>query len=177
MPLAKFITYNMLTRNFYDNHIFYQCNYDEKIFINLNGRAIELSSANQFQTYLGFKKNMSFNVIEQMKMELFNDIINIVYIDNVIDETIYTQTTNTTGSLYKKDIIRRCQNKDEYLKSFDSLARKNEELKEIYDVLKELIDKLQNNYILIKNHTTTYSRFFKELGQEFREVMNLINFL
>ena len=59
----------------------------------------------------------------------------------------------------------------EILKGVEFINLNDELLKNL------LIDKLQNNYILIKNHTTTYSRFFKELGQEFREVMNLINFL
>jgi hypothetical protein len=48
---------NLLTRNFYDNHIFYQCECDEKIYINLNVEAIELSSKNQFQTST-FKKDV-----------------------------------------------------------------------------------------------------------------------
>jgi predicted lactoylglutathione lyase len=168
--MAKFISNDLLKRTFYENHIFYQCEYDEKIYINLNGKAIELSSSNQFQTYLGFKKNMTFNIVEQVKMELLNDNANIVFIDNVIDEKIFTLTTNSDTSSFRKDIIKRCADKDEYIKAFNTLVNKNDELKEINNLLTELSDKLLNNYILIKNHTSTYSKYFKELGQDFRHV-------
>jgi hypothetical protein len=169
--MAKFISNNLLTRPFYDDHIFYQCEYDEKIYINLNGKAIELSSSNQFQTYLGFKKNMTFNIVEQVKMELLNDNANVVFIDNVIDEKLFTLTTNSEAGSFRKDIIKRCSDKDEYIKAFNTLVNKNDELKEINNLLTELSDKLQNNYILIKNHTSTYSKYFKELGQDFRHVI------
>ncbi len=172
VPIPKFISLNLLTRNFYDNHIFYQCEYEDKVYINLNGKAIELSSNNQFQTFLGFKKNMTFNVIEQVKMELLTDVVSIVFIDNVIDENYYTQSNTNDSSSFKKDIIKRCTNKDEYLYAFNILNRKNDELREIENLLIELCDRLQNNYILIKNHTSTYSKYFKELGQEFRQVIN-----
>lgn len=140
----------------------------------MNGKAIELSSTNHFQTYLGFKKNMTFNVIEQVKMELLSDVASIVYIDNVIDENYYTQTNTSDSLSSKKDIIKRCSSKDEYITTFGNLVRKNEDLKEIDIMLADLCDKLQNNYIFIKNHTATFSRFFKELGQEFRQVIYLI---
>lgn len=172
VPIPKFIDENFLTRNFYNNHIFYQCDYDEKIYINLNGRALELSSTHQFQTYLGFKDNLTFNIVEQLKMELSYDNVTVVYIDNLIDEKLYAKTTNTDPSSFKKDSLKRCSNKDEYVSSLQMLSRKNEELKEIDILLSELCDKLQYNYIIIKNHTSTYSKYFKELGQEFRQVDN-----
>ena len=50
VPLPKCIPANMLIRNFYDNHTFYQCDYDENMHINLNGRVLEVKN-NQFQTY------------------------------------------------------------------------------------------------------------------------------
>ena len=129
-----------------------------------------MSSANQFQTYLGFKKNMTFNIVEQVKMELLNDNANVVFIDNVIDENLFTLSTNSDSGSLRRDIIKRCADKDEYVRAFNSLVNKNDELKIINDLLTELSDKLQNNYILIKNHTSTYSKFFKELGQNFRQV-------
>jgi len=171
VPLSKFISADLLTRNFFDNHIFYQCEYADKIYINLNGKAIEFSSTNQFQTYLGFNKNMTFNVIEQVKMELLSDVVSIVYIDNVIDEKNYTQNNTADQASQRKDVLKRCANKDEYTSAFSILVRKNEELRDIEQMLNELCERLQKNYILIKNHTGTYSKFFKELGQEFRQVI------
>jgi hypothetical protein len=114
---------------------------------------------------------MTFNVVEQVKMELLSDVVNIVYIDNVIDENYFTQTNTADPSSFKKDVIKRYANKDDYFFAFNSLVRKNEELRDIEHMLMEFCERLQNNYILIKNHTGTYSKFFKELGQEFRQVI------
>ena len=118
---------------------------------------------------------MAFNVVEQLKMELLTDVVSIVYIDNVIDENYFTQTNTADPASFKKDVIKRCGNKDDYVASFNSLVRKNEELRDIEQMLNELCERLQNNYILIKNHTGTYSKFFKELGQEFRQVLFFFN--
>ncbi len=95
-------------------------------------------------------------------MELLTDVVSIVFIDNVIDENYYTQSNTNDSSSFKKDIIKRCTNKDEYLYAFNILNRKNDELREIENLLIELCDRLQNKYILIKNHTSTYSKYFKE---------------
>jgi hypothetical protein len=70
----------------------------------------------------------------------------------------------------KKDVIKKQQNKDEYLNEFDKLSKKNPELTDIIPNLNEIIDRLQNNYILIKNHIQTYSKYFQELGCDFRQV-------
>src|SRR5689334_5309839 len=69
-PQPKYITPNMLTRNFYDNHTFYQCEYDEKMYINLNARVIEVNKNNQFRTFLGFKQQMNFNIVEESMREV-----------------------------------------------------------------------------------------------------------
>ncbi len=114
---------------------------------------------------------MAFNVVEQVKMELLSDVVNIVYIDNVIDENYFTQTNLNESATFKKDVLKRCVSKEDYVSAFGSLVRKNEELREVEQMLSELCERLQNNYILIKNHTGTYSKFFKELGQEFRHVI------
>lgn len=170
VPQAKYITPNMLNRPFFDNHVFFQCEYDEKILINLNGRVIQ-SNNNQFQTYLGFKKLMTFNVIDEGQREVSNNYVKVVYIDNVIDETVYNQNNVVTGgSIPKRDVLKRFTTKDEYLTYFQTLCKKNEELREIEPTLNDMIEKLQNNYILIKNHVMTYSKYFQELGTNFRTV-------
>ena len=86
IPPSKYITLNMLTRPFYDNHIFYNCEYEEKMLINLNGKVIQ-SNNNQVQTYLSFKRPMIFNVLDEGMREVGNSCVKAVYIDNVIDES------------------------------------------------------------------------------------------
>jgi len=43
----------MLTRIFYDNHTFFQSEYDPNLYVNLNGKVLELKNETIFQTYLG----------------------------------------------------------------------------------------------------------------------------
>lgn len=171
VPLAKFITPNMLTRSFYDNHTFYQCEYDENMYINLNGKVLELSE-NRFVSFLGFKKMMLFNIIDASSREVDQGIVKVVYADNVIDESVYNQGSHS-ASISKKEIIKRFSSREEYVKYFSNLTKIHDELREIQVMLTELVEKLQNNYILMKNHVYTYSKYFQELGCDFRnEVSN-----
>jgi hypothetical protein len=169
VPPAKYITHNMLNRQFYDNHIFYNCEYDEKLMINLSGKVIQ-STNNQFHTYLSFKRPMLFNVIDEGIRDVGNNCIKVIYIDNVIDETAYSQSSILMNTSSKRDSLKRMVSKDEYINSFLNIMKKNEDLKEMDGLLNELIEKLQNNYILIKNHVLTYSKYFQELGIEYRNV-------
>jgi hypothetical protein len=169
VPLDKYITPNMLIRTFYDNHCFYKCEYDPKLHISLTGRVIQLND-NQFKTFLGYKKPMSFNVIDENMREVGNNYISVVYIDNVIDETVYNQNSIPSGTISKKEFLRRFATKEEYISYFNSLIKKHEELKDIDTQLNDLIEKLQNNYILIKNHVHTFTKYFQELGSDFRQV-------
>jgi len=124
---------------------------------------------------IGFKKSMLFNITDQSLRELSSFSVNITSIDNVIDETTYNEQMNSSSfSISKKDVLRRKETKDDYLTDFEKLSKKNIELSDIYATLSELIDRLQNNYILIKNHITTYSKYFQELGCDFRQVIVLV---
>ena len=46
-----------------------------KIIYKPKGKAIELYLNNQFDTYLGFRKNMAFKVEKQVKIELLADVV------------------------------------------------------------------------------------------------------
>lgn len=170
VPPSKYITHNMLNRAFYDNHLFYHCEYDEKMMINLAGKVIQ-SNNNQFNTYLLFKRPMLFNVIDEGMREVGNSCIKVIYIDNVIDETAFSQSSIMMNTGSKRDSLKRMISKDEYINNFFNLMKKNEDLKEMEILLSELVEKLQNNYILIKNHVLTYSKYFQELGIEYRSAL------
>lgn len=169
VPQSKFITPNMLERHFYDNHTFYQCEYDESIYISLSGRVLQLLD-NQFKTFLGYSKEMKFNMLDTSKRELDNQSIDVVYIDNVINELAYTTSSSTSKAMSKKDSLKRAKTKEDYLSLSNNLAKKYPELREIEFTLIELIERLQNNYILMKNHVLTFTKYFQELGTEFRQV-------
>jgi hypothetical protein len=171
VPAAKFIAPNMLTRTFYDNHTFYECEYDPKYQINLNGKVIEIKN-NQFHTYLGFKKPMLFNSIEESFKEIQNGLLKIIYIDNVVDETVYNQNSSTASSAPKKEILKKFNSKEEYIKFFYNFIKTQEDLREIDIALKEFINRLENNYILIKNHVHTYYKYFQELVSDFKSYMS-----
>lgn len=167
VPLAKFITPNMLLRPFYDNHTFYECEYDPNFFINLNGKVIEYKN-NQINTFLGFKKPMVFNALEETMREVNNTSIKMISIDNVIDETIYNTNTASVSNAPKKELLKRYNNKEDYVRYFNNLIKANEDLKDIDLYLADLINKLENNYILIRNHVPSYYKYFQEYVNEFK---------
>ena len=111
VPPSKCISQNMLTKQFYENHLFYQSDYDERTYINLNAKVLEFNN-NTFQTHLGFKKIMFFNVLDQNIMESFTNV-QVIHIDNIIDENMYQTVISSTTSIYKKEMLRRCSSKEE----------------------------------------------------------------
>eukprot|EP00340_Litonotus_pictus_P001492 CAMPEP_0170527216 /NCGR_PEP_ID=MMETSP0209-20121228/12687_1 /TAXON_ID=665100 ORGANISM="Litonotus pictus, Strain P1" /NCGR_SAMPLE_ID=MMETSP0209 /ASSEMBLY_ACC=CAM_ASM_000301 /LENGTH=73 /DNA_ID=CAMNT_0010817597 /DNA_START=45 /DNA_END=262 /DNA_ORIENTATION=- len=56
----------MQTKSFYENHTFFQCDYDPNLFVSVNGRVLILEGGSVFKTYIGFKKDMAFNIIEEV---------------------------------------------------------------------------------------------------------------
>src|SRR5215213_9970334 len=68
VPPSKCVSSSMLTKQFYENHLFYQSEYDDKTYINLQGKVLELNN-NTFQTHLGFRRSMYFNVNDESIMQ------------------------------------------------------------------------------------------------------------
>ncbi len=111
VPPTKCITANMLTTQFYENHCFYQCEYDDRTYLNLLGKVIELNN-NTFQTHLGFKRLMYFNIIDESILEAMPNV-QIIHIDNIIDESMYQTVISSSASIYKKEMLRKCPSKEE----------------------------------------------------------------
>lgn len=170
VPPAKNIAPNMLIRTFFDNHTFFHCEYDEKMQISLNGRVLQFNN-NQFTTFLGYKRIMTFNVLDESMREVSNNYIKVIYIDNVIDETTYN-VTSSHGNFPKKEVLKKCSNMEDYIKYFTNLSKLNADLQEIDSTLDTLIKKLLNNYILIKNHVNTYSKYFQESCSDFKQFLS-----
>ena len=169
VPPAKYITQNMFILSFYENHIFFQCDYDPSLFISLSGKVIQQNPSEEyFQTYIGYKKHMRFNVLGKSYRELpFTGVdspptIAAINIDNVIDENCYNPpNTSMKESTIKRDVLTRYETKEEYLNFYKQLLN-NQDYKEVDNYLTSTIKRMMNDYILIKNHIQTYLMYFLE---------------
>ena len=175
IPSSKYLIPSMLNKHFFENHTFYQCDYHPTLFISLHGRVLEHSQT-LFKSYIGFKKDMSFNIVEELYREVSisgvssNPTIKVIYIDNVVDETCYNESLpQSTGQ--KKEILNRYNSKEEYLAFFKTYCKeKPTEGGYIESQLREISDKMINNYIFIKNHVETYAMHFQ---QEFSAIKSV----
>lgn len=120
VPPPKSIVQSYLNRNFYEGHLFFQSEYDEKTYIDLHGKVLELTN-NTFQTYMGksllnigYKKIMNFNIIDQTFMESLGPHVQVIHVDNIIDENLHQTTVITSASMIKREQLRKCYSKDEY---------------------------------------------------------------
>lgn len=177
IPSAKYVSTQ--NKNFYENHTFYQSEYEPNYLVSLQGKVLEHKDT-AFYTYLGFKKDMVFNI----EQELYRDVniqgvsssptIKIIFIDNVIDETSYNSTVNPNSNANKKDSLNRLNTKDEYLSYLKSYMIANPGFKEIDIILNEVTDKMINNYILIKNHVQTYAMYFQQEFNSLKQVSSIM---
>ena len=52
-------------KSFYYNHIFKKSEFDSNLYTNFFGRVLKSISEKTFDTYLGWKKKMTLNIVEQ----------------------------------------------------------------------------------------------------------------
>jgi hypothetical protein len=186
-PAPKYINSNMLNKAFYENHIFFQSDYEPNLFVSLSGKVLQYKK-NLFESYLGFKKFMLFNVVGESYREVNiqgvvggSNTIKVINIDNVIDEACYNPpTSNHRETVVRKDSLVRYSTKQEYLQFYkNSLQNNKYEFREVDEMLNEACRKLMNDYILIKKYIFTYSKYFKEAFTPIKEVsiyrLNYIN--
>jgi hypothetical protein len=79
----------------------------------LQGRVLELNN-NTFQTHLGYKRAMYFNILDETIMENIPNV-QITHIDNIIEDSMYQTVISSSASIYKKEMLRKCQSKEEYV--------------------------------------------------------------
>lgn len=177
VPSFKYVTQNMLNKSFFENHTFYQCEYDSSLFISLQGKVLKFEN-NAFKTYLGHKKEMVFNVVEELYKEVniqgltINPTIKAMSIDNVIDESCYNTTNINVNNNFKKEAFVRFNTKEEYKNFYKNYFKSNPtEYKEIETALNELAEKLINNYILIKNYVPVYAMHFQQESNPFKKLL------
>ena len=107
-PKKRLIVETMLTKNFYNNHIFYKSPYDESLYINLNGKVLKYEHP-KFKTFLGWNKDMILTIKDSTK--LFNDI-QCFQLDNVCDDILYSETKSTSN----KNQLEKKKTREEYVK-------------------------------------------------------------
>ena len=177
IPSSRYLSPNMITRNFYENHMFFSCEYDRSLMVSLSGKVMEVISNSTLGTYLGFRKSMQFNIVEELDRCINipgnnnSNSVRIVHIDNIIDEDSYNPMISSSIQAPKnKDALKQCSSSDEYIEYYHQMSKKNYEFQEVEIILNELITKLKNNYILIKNHVQAYAMYFHQDGVNFRDV-------
>lgn len=183
-PSNKYISHTMLNKVFYENHIFFQSDYDPTLFVSLSGKVLQQNlSEIYFQSYIGFKKYMKFNVIGEGMREInvhgvsSSCTIKVTNIDNVIDETCYNPPSNALKeSMIKKDILVRYDKKEEYIQFYKSAVKSNNyEFREVEVLLNESCKRIINDYILIKRYLLTFSRYFKEAFTPIKDVRIILS--
>lgn len=173
IPSAKYVSTQ--NKNFYESHTFYQSEYEPNYLISLQGKVLEHKDK-AFHTYLGFKKEMVFNVEDELYRGVNiqgvsgNPTVKTIYIDNVIDENSYNSSVSSTLTKNKNDSFNRLNTKDEYLTYFKNCVKMNPSMKEVEVMLNEITDKMINNYILIKNHIQTYAMHFQQEFNPLKQV-------
>jgi hypothetical protein len=160
IPQKRFVSEPMFNLNFYNNHIYRQCPYDDSKYINLNGKVLELKNGSKFVSFLGWKKqNLEFNIKDQAST---TDGIMLLSIDNVCDESSYSEPSNISKDNQQSSTIRRLERREEYIQQKNNWEQSlnKEEFKKAMTSLEAFTDALRYKYIFLKGHEMYYSGYF-----------------
>ena len=159
-PKQSKINEIMLTKNFYNNHIYYKNPFNESLLINLNGKVIKYEHP-KIKTYLGWSKEMIFNIVESVK--IFDNNIQCLVLDNICDELYYdiTKVTISKSQLQKKDSM------EEYLKYNETLLNTNIKYKNLQGKISSFKKEMKNNYMFMKGFEDNYCKLFNERKYKF----------
>ena len=157
-------------KSFYYNHIFQKSKFDPSLYTNFYGKVFKLINEKTFKSYLGWKKEMTINIIESSYNE---DNLFFFQIDGICDE----QASDT--KIVKSDKItidvKRCLNSSEYLiyySQFDSPLYNN--FQKGIKSMNSFIVSLKNNYLLIKGHEGYFSQIFNDKISKFISAFEII---
>ena len=170
VPQKKFIIEAMLNRNFYENHIYKVCKYDDKMYINLNGKVLKLENK-KFVSYLGWKKDMEFTIKDNI---VADEDVSCILIDNVCDDGNYNKTSSSVND--PKFNIQRYTSMKEYVEKYTVQEYSFKEFKDTYELFDYKTDCLRNNIIFMKGHEEEYSAYFngdiREIQDAFRSALS-----
>jgi hypothetical protein len=163
IPNKKLINETMLNQNFYNNHIFSICKYDEQMYINLNGKVLKYYHP-KFSSFIGWKKEMTFNIKENFR----TDNIILYLIDNVCDDNGYSTTyskDNNNNNINTNSLIPK-ESMSEYLQLSPNIEFNNDDYKKVLIDIKNFVYKMKNSIIFMKNFENEYSKYFNEDSNE-----------
>ena len=152
-PKKKLIDKANTTKVFYCNHIYYKSSYDDRLYINLNGKVLKYEHP-KFITYLGWKKNMVLTIKDSSKV--LNGV-QCFQLDNVCDEVNYTEakTSAIKSQLQKKKTL------EEYRAYNKTLLETNSVYATVFEEkFKKFIKEMKNNYMFMKGYEESYSKIF-----------------
>ena len=152
-PKKKLIDKANTTKVFYCNHIYYKSSYDDRLYINLNGKVLKYEHP-KFTTYLGWKKNMVLTIKDSSKV--LNGV-QCFQLDNVCDEVNYTEakTSAIKSQLQKKKTL------EEYRAYNKTLLETNSVYATVFEEkFKKFIKEMKNNYMFMKGYEEGYSKIF-----------------
>ena len=153
-PRKKLIDASDLTKNFYYNHIFYKCKYDDHLIINLNGKVLKYEHP-KLTSFLGWTKEMVLTVKDQSVTATGYEVLQL---DNVCDELRYTESK----SIAKENQLKRCKNREDYLDYYKDYPLYNELYKKNHTRLIKFNKEMKTNYILMKGFEENYKDIFNE---------------
>ena len=163
LPRKILIEESLLTKKFYFNHIYYIDKYNERLYINLNGKVLKYDRP-KFSTYLGWTKDMSFTVIDSFNLTTVN--ISCLQLDNVCDESHYIDNNPKNK---QESQLKKFENFQDYLRFYKNFEKMNDNYKKIISRLEKFVKEMQKNYIFMKGQENKYSRIFMQ------RAINLIN--
>ena len=155
IPKKKLITdSSILTKRFYDNHIYFVDKYNEHLYINLNGKVLKYDHP-KFTTYLGWPKDMVLTVLDS-----YNSSFNVLcyQIDNICDEFHY----RVGQSISKDNQLKKFNTQTEYLRYYNNFLTINDNYKKSIERLEKFTNEMKMNYILIKGQEEKYSKIFRD---------------
>ena len=154
-PKKRLIVETMLTKNFYNNHIFYKSPYDESLYINLNGKVLKYEHP-KFISYLGWKKEMMLT-IKDTNVTMSSGIT-FFQLDNVCDDINYTESKSTAN----KNQLQKKKNMAEYIKYNQTLLSSNENYSKVFERFNKFIKEMKTNYMFMKGYEQDYSKIFND---------------
>ena len=152
-PKKKLIDKANTTKVFYCNHIYYKSSYDDRLYINLNGKVLKYEHP-KFTTYLGWKKNMVLTIKDSSKV--LNGI-QCFQLDNVCDEVNYTEAKTSVS----KSQLQKKKSLEEYRVYNKTLLETNSVYATVFEEkFKKFIKEMKNNYMFMKGYEEGYSKIF-----------------
>ena len=143
----------ILTKQLYYNHVYYKDEYNDNLYINLNGKVLKYEHP-KFITYLGWSKDMVFKILDNFN---FEDNIPSYVIDNICHDEHYSFEKQKSND----NQFKRCPSQKEYLEYYNNFhTMYGKKYTNFIERLTKFTNEMKYNYILLKGEEDSYSKIF-----------------